>query len=324
MKKNSALYIYCIYFCFFSTLIVACNNTSDKVTSCTKEDSRLLDTLTIPKNNHSKESPESKTPAKHQYSLKDDQIILARVNGEKITQYDLDQNISSMFSKENIDKIGSEECEKIVESLIRSKAISQAYENEMTPEQKAVLEKEVNAYREQLMVKKYLVQHTVPQPVTEKMIQSYYDNHPEEFSGKKIYTYEMIASQEKVSIRKRDKMLTIFKKAADKNDWQAWTKELQTKDIAVFYRKADVTDALHSKLKEIVSSLSIDGDAHLTFLQNKMYLLRVINIKHLAQKPLEEVEVQIRKMLVPVQIKKSIQKVMNQILSNAAIERIKH
>jgi hypothetical protein len=72
----------------------------------------------------------------------------------------------------------------------------------MTPEDLAVLDKKINRYREQLLVKMYLVRQTNPEPVTLKMVKDYYEGHPEKFGGKTIREFEMIATKEAVERKK--------------------------------------------------------------------------------------------------------------------------
>jgi len=264
-------------------------------------------------------SPEKKEPS---ITLEGDDIILARVNDTTISQYDLDQSIQDMFDPETIRKIDKKEQNKILESLVKSRAIAHAFEKIMTPEDRAVVDKKVKSYREQLLVKMYLVRKTNPEPVTLKMVKDYYDAHPEKFGGKTIRVYEMIGSQKKITSSERDSFITVLKNADNHQNWKKWVQDLQQKQYSVFYRSGESLEFLHKKLQEIIKSLKKDKPSQMAFVQDRLYLIRIASERNEPPRPLEEVSVEIRKSLVPMQLKKSIQKASQQIMEKTSISRI--
>lgn len=110
----------------------------------------------------------------------DDSNVIAKVNGTSISQQQLELMKTRLFSRQqpkvNMDKV-------IIESLVASRAMSLAMLKDMDAVQKSELDTKVAAYREELLMKRYLQANITPLPVTSEMVKKYYESHPEEFSG---------------------------------------------------------------------------------------------------------------------------------------------
>jgi hypothetical protein len=296
------------------------------ITACNKESNRNAQQL-HEKSVQSKAEPITNAEETNQSTVKTitlegDDIILAQVNDTAITQYDVNQSIENMFDPETIRKIGKTERDKILESLIKSRAIAHAFEKMMTPEDQAVVEKKVKSYREQLLVKMYLVRKTNPEPVTLKMVKDYYDAHPEKFGGKTIRVYEMIASKDVLEGETLARLLKQLKKSPEHTKWNQWASNLQQKGYPVIYRKGEVSEKiLQPKLAQAMKLLSIGETSKITFVRGKCYLFIIIDEKIIEPLPLSEVSTDIRKALVPMQLKKSIKSASKQVIKDTKIFR---
>jgi hypothetical protein len=267
--------------------------------------------------NESKTTPDSK--AQTVVLVGDDQILV-KVNGSPITRYELELAINSSLGEETAGRLKAAGRRKVLESLVASRAIAQAREAELTPEDLAALEKMVEAYREQLLVKQYLAQHASPQPVSSEMVREYYEQHPERFGAETIRTYEMIASRRPLNPDERDGLIRLFKQAAGIKDWRQWVKTLQTQGYAVVFRRGQVSEkALDSRLKQLMQPLQKGETSNPAFVKGTAYLVRIVEDKQIAPRPLKDVSVQIRKALVPVQLKKAVREVSTQVLQTADV-----
>jgi len=208
--------------------------------------------------------------------------------------------------------------------MIKSRAIAHAFEKIMTPEDIAVVDKKVKKYREQLLVKMYLVRKTNPEPVTLKMVKDYYDAHPEKFGGKTIRIYEMIGSQNKLTSSERDSFISVLKDADKHHHWKEWVQNLQEKKYSVFYRSGESLDILHHKLQNIIKAMKKDNPSQMVFVQDKLFLVRIVSEKKISPRPLEEVSVEIRKSLLPIQLKKAVKEASRQAMDKTSIVRIKN
>jgi hypothetical protein len=259
-------------------------------------------------------------PATPKVVLEGDDIVLARVNGSPITRYELELAINSILGKETAGRLKADGRRKVLESLVASRAIAQVQDAELAPEDLAALGKKVSAYREELLVKQHLAQHASPQPVSAEMVRAYYEQHPERFGAETLRIYEMVASRRPLNPGERDGLIRLFSQAADIKDWRQWVKTLQTKGYAVVFRQGQVSEkALDSRLKRLMQPLEKGETSNPTFIKGTAYLVRIVEDKQIAPRPLQEVSVQIRKALVPVQLKKAVKEVSIQVLQTADV-----
>ena len=277
------------------------------------------------KNMEEQTPPEPVKSKTRKVVLEGDDVVLARVAGEPITRYDLEQTIRSTLGPSTAARLDETVRKKVLESLVASRAIARAQEAELSAEDQAVLAKKLRAYREQLLVKQYLVRQATPQPVTGEMVREYYQAHPERFGAKIIRTYEMLAGRRKLNASERDALLQVLQTAAEKKDWQQWVKNLQDQDYPIEYRRGRVAEKLlHPRLHQLMQSL-IKGEAsQLTFIEGTAYIVRIVAEKHMAPRPLNEVSAEIRKALVPVQLKKAVKLASQQVLETAEVVYEKH
>ena len=80
----------------------------------------------------------------------------------------------------------------VIESIVASKAMSQASQNTLGIETLADIELRVKAYREELLMKHYLANHTQPQPVTLDMVKQYYQKNSDQFTEEAVKTFEYV------------------------------------------------------------------------------------------------------------------------------------
>ncbi len=264
-------------------------------------------------------SPE-KNPAAQSVQLPGEDTVLATVNGSAITQYDLEQAMRTTLGKASLSMLDESGRKNLLESLAAAKAISQSQEKNLSNEDRAVLEKKVAAYREQLLVKMYLAENTTKEPVSQKMVEDYYGRHPEQFGGKTITRYELITSQTALPDARRDQLLAALQDADQQKNWAAWCEQLKQKGLAVAYKSGNADPAiLTPDLREQLARLQPGQPADLAFSNSAISLARIIEQKKIPPRPLSEVSAQIRKMLLPVQLKKAVKQASDQVLKEAEV-----
>ncbi|MFO7607496.1 MAG: peptidylprolyl isomerase [Desulfurivibrionaceae bacterium] len=253
--------------------------------------------------------------------LPGDSEVLATVNGSVISRFDLDLSIETMMGREEAEKIDAAGRGKVLESLVMSRAISQARAQVAPADDLAVINRKAAAYREKLLVRQYLAKNAPPQPVTREMIRDYYLNHLDEFGAKKERVYEMISSKRPLKAEERNALLEKLRKPEEKRDWRKWVEELQKQGYPLAYRRGAVVEKiLHPQLRKMLESLKKNEPSPLTFIKDICYLVKIVEEKDQPARPLKEVSGQIRKMLVPVQLKKSIEQVSREVLEKAEVE----
>ena len=266
------------------------------------------------------EARKPQLPAAEAVQLEGDDVVVARVNGSPITQYDLEQTIQSSLGNQTAASLTPEQRRKVLESLVASRAIAQAQEARLSPEELAALEKKTKAYREQLLVKHYLAAETNVAPVTQEMVVDYYERHPERFGARSISIYEMISSRDSLDAALRDRLIKDLEPAAANDDWQQWVKALQEQGYPLLYQKGQVTEkALDLRLRQLMAPLHKGEASNLSFINGKLYLVRITEDRHTAPRPLADVSAEIRKALVPVQLKKAVKQASEQVLAKSEV-----
>jgi hypothetical protein len=254
-------------------------------------------------------------------NLPGDETVLARVNGSRITRYDLDASIQNMLGAQSAKMLDADGRRKMLASLVAARAIAQAQEKTLDSRQKSEIDRKTAAYREQLLVKMYLARNTRPEPVSRQMVQDYYDHHPEQFGAATVRTYEMISTDTGLTDAARDQLLTALAAPDKLDDWPSVVARLRRKGLPVTYRKAS-SDAriLSPQLRGLISRLAPGQCSDPTFIDNTLYMTRILAEKKIPARPLNEVSARIRKILLPVQLKKAVKQASDQVLGKANVE----
>ncbi len=260
----------------------------------------------------------TKTPVK---AVEQAGKTLVLVGGIPITQTDLDLAIKKLIGEEAAARMDKEATRKVLDSMVMSRAISQLRVAEMSEKENLLLDREVSAYREQLLVRRYLAKHGTPQPVTMTMIQEYYDKHPQLFGAKTIKEYEMLTSSRVLNPGERDEVFSKLNDASNKDDWQQWQKDQAANGHPMSYRHGkDDDDVLHYKIAQVIKTLSVGQESQFMIVKEIPYLIRVTAEKSIPAKPLSEVTGTIKKALAPQQVKQAIEKIGKQALGEVEVE----
>jgi predicted small lipoprotein YifL len=253
--------------------------------------------------------------------LPGDDKVLATVNGSAVSAYDLEQAVRTSLGPAAAGMLDATGKKSVLESLVAARAIAQVQQKALSPLDRAALDKQTAAYREQLLVKLYLAKNTAGEPVSQQMVEDYYRKHPEQFGAKTVKQYEAIAGSSALSDADRDKLLAALKGADQQKNWSAWSAKLKQKGLAVAYTSGNADPAiLTADLRGQLDTLKAGDPANLSFAGSRVRLVRVTAQKKIAPRPLNEVSAQIRKMLLPVQLKKAVKQAADQVLATAKVQ----
>lgn len=249
--------------------------------------------------------------------------ILAKVNGSPITRYDLERSVEKSLGQFAVPSVARRMRSAALETLLQSRALAMQAEQELSNEEKRILDKEVAAYRESLLVKEYLVRHSPPRDLSEEQVVAYYREHATRFGAQQIKRYELLGTTKALGGAERVRAMQRLSQAAQQVDWSAYASELQREGIAVSLSLGDLSDTiLDSKLREALTPVKEGAVSNLVFVQGRAFIGRITGIQEVPPQPLVEVRAEIEKTLRPVLLREAIQKVGERALSQAKVERL--
>lgn len=253
--------------------------------------------------------------------LPGDDVVLARVGGAPISEYDVTQAIQQTLGDYSAARLDSSGRRTVLESLVASRAIAQAMEDELGDVERLALEKRVTAYREKALVQIYLEKNSAIESVTDEMIDDYYKAHPERFGAKKVRTYEMLATDRSIAGADRAKVLRAVKDASKQSGWSTWVDKLRQDGLPVRYRRGHLGErVLHRKIRRAMETLKKGETSPVTIVEGRVYVMRITGETQRDPKPLADVRADIRRALRPRQIKRAVKKVSANVVKAAEVK----
>lgn len=235
--------------------------------------------------------------------------ILAKVNGEPITEFQLDSAITRTLGDSAALYADQKLYQKMLQSLIVSRSMSLLAEKQLEQEAITLLNEKVRSYREELLVKQYLQANIKVEPVTAEQIKTYYDNNLDEFGADLLKEFEIILSVGKLQAKDKVNLLKKFESAKEQADWKKWTALLFKQSYSVTYKKAESKLSLLSlPIKKMVATTGV-GQVSEVYFGERLIIVKVINETKLPAKLLSEVSREIRKKLAPVNMKKAVKEI---------------
>lgn len=247
--------------------------------------------------------------------------VVATVNDSPITQYDVDRTVVRLLGPQHLMGLDAAARHKVVESLVLSRAISQLEDSQLDPADRYAIDLQVQDYREQLLVKRYLKDHANPKPVTEEMVVDYYNKHPEQFGGGIHKRYQMLMVTRGLSDSERQAVMKAYAAAAKQKDWQRYASALARQKLPVTEQQGVTPAPLPNKiLDDVLSKLDKGKVSSVTYVDGRPYLLRITDTFTTKPRPLNDVRGQIRRELLPVRIKQALDEISKQVLGKATVK----
>lgn len=235
---------------------------------------------------------------------------IVMVDGTPITEQALEQAMERFFS--SVGEIRDRERveRQVLKSLISSRAIARLSEAELDSHDTQALEYKVSAYREELLVKRYLQNHATPQPVSSDMVETYYQEHKEEFGGGTNNRFELIQTTRALNEDERRQLIKLFGSLAQESDWKNWAE--QHRDEPIGWRQLNAkTELLQQPLRNLVEGTEVGATSGL-HIDEQLTLVRVNGRDEIPAKPLMQVSAEIRRKLAPVKMKEAIKEISMQ------------
>lgn len=266
-----------------------------------------------------KNSPQQTPAAAGRSVAVDRSPVVAWVNDSEISEDDVLRSIVDTLGADAVGRLPDQARAAIVESLVMSRAVAQRAERDLNADELLALDKKVAAFREQLLVKRYLRANADPQPVTEAMIREYYQDHPEKFGGGEEKIIEIVSATEATGSA-RSEVFAMIDEFARQPQWREFADGLKARGEAVtFARTVYKPDLLDRRLAQAIDRLG-EGDISATVMINGVpHRVRVTEVRKRQARDLKDVRGEVRKFLLPDQVKKAVRQVSGVVLAEADI-----
>ena len=245
--------------------------------------------------------------------------IVAKVNNTVITKNQLDYAMIRFLPKDLGADVKEKLSGKVLNSLIDSRLMAAIEEAKLDKQERQLMNVKVEAYREELLVKRYIIENIEPQPITQENIHQYYLEHLEEFGEKTEKTYEIIQSGEVQKESERVSLLTKLSNISAVDDWSSWFEN--NKNLGLSYRKTtSPVGLLKEPLRGLIEATGV-GETSPLLNGKVLTIVRVEKIKMIPAKPFEQVSGNIRRMMAPQALKISIKDHLIELKKNASIKK---
>lgn len=249
-----------------------------------------------------------------------DSTVLARVNGEAITDTDVDLTLQRTFSSADLMMADDGLRLKVLDSLIASRAMKQSVQADMTPEEVDEIRHMARAYEEELFVREYLQRHATPEPVTTEMLLQYYNENPDRFGAETLRDFELLKAPVNLDEATRDKLLNAVADIRGEPDWPKSARNW-AQQYGLHYQKGrSRSGLLHRNLDEALQRLEKGETSEVLTIDGQIHLVRLQGLSQTPPKPLSEVSAEIRKTLAPLQLKKAIKRASWEARKQAKVE----
>lgn len=250
--------------------------------------------------------------------------VLATVGASPITEAEVELAVTDNLGEQAALFLDEQGRRKVLESLVVSRAMAQQAEKTLDAEARALLDRRVAAYREQLLVKTYLRDTLTPEPVTNEMVESYYREHPDRFGALKRWEFELLESLPEQDDKTRDAVLATLARAKSEADWKALAQTANAEGERLSYRRSSaVQGSLAPDVDALLLATNEGAVSDVRLSEGRARRVRVLKLEQTPPKPLSEVSAEIRKALVPMQLKKAVKSASDTVLSQVKVDYTK-
>ncbi|MCF6209889.1 MAG: peptidyl-prolyl cis-trans isomerase [Gammaproteobacteria bacterium] len=247
--------------------------------------------------------------------------VLARVGGSEVRQSQMTVLLQRLPGTA-IDTLEDETRQKILESLVRMRALAMAAEQQLDEEERLLIDARVQAFRDELLAQKYVQLNMTPDPVTRAMVMDYYDKNLDEFTVKGKVHFQTLVAKKNPDQQIRQKILQVLAAATNRDDWKDYADTLREQGLAVEYREAEMLpEQLPDTIKLQVGQLGKREVSDVIY-GKQIEIIKVIARSEDRIRPIAAVSAEIREKLAPMQLKKALEAVSEQVLKKTQVSYV--
>lgn len=255
--------------------------------------------------------------------LNSDEDLLVTVNGSPIGTDDLAVYTSRTIGSSYAAMTDSTIEQRILQSLVASRAIAQAQLKLMPGNDINLLEKRVAQFREELLVKRYLLDNADPHSISDAEIKRYYEKNLAEFNGQQERRYELLTVP-KLDYRKAPKAaMDLLSHAKTESEWGVYVLSDEAIQNAGLKLQHNILNTIGSdnlsQVETAVTGLAVGKMSRIILENGSPYIVRLLDIKQKPAKTLAQARAEISKRLLPASIKKSVKSISEQVLAESTV-----
>jgi len=251
-----------------------------------------------------------------------DETVMATVNGSRIGELDFEINLDRTIGDAYGVLVGDEVHDTVLQSMVTSRAIAMKALAAMDDDDRIALEKRVAQFREELLVRDYLLAHSAPESISPESILRYYNENPEEFSGEVIKVVEVLTVSPDQYRSDSQRTMESLSLGKTHNDWRVLATDSQNDEslIPLSHRLLTLEgDRARGRIEEVAQQLQLHEISRIVISDDAPYLLRVADIKPAIPIPFEQAADDIRRKLLPKNVRNAIRTVSKQVLSESQV-----
>jgi hypothetical protein len=242
---------------------------------------------------------------------------VAEVQGEKLTQTDLQVAAKRSLGR-HYNALDEQGKENLLNSVISAEAMAVLAKAEMTTQEYDEIVSQSQAYLKELLVRRYLKNNAIPQPVSQQQVSQYYQTHPEEFGGGSVYDVSIFTC-----IANNVKDNAICSKAMASDQLDVWQRQANSPQQFKLVRR-NVSSLIESDLVLVTLAKGAAPQSASPVKVIDGNFIRIFNHSHkpLAPVPLISVSNEIRERLAPLQLKRAIKDAAENARNSVEIKRL--
>lgn len=250
-----------------------------------------------------------------------DEAVIAKVNGSAITQADLDVYLARTLGTGSDMMLDDNVQSRVLESLVSSRAIAQQSLAEMSADDVGMLEKRVAQFREELLVKRYLLEHAEANTVSAEQIKAYYEENQSEFSGSREVRYEFLTVAKSEYDKDPGKVVERLSLAKNAPDWQSLILSDADGMTGVMRNVLALDEqAASTALEKAVVELREGQTSRIIMQSGSAYIARVVSVTEKPGLSLENARHSIARKLLPLSVKQSVRDISAAVLKDSKVE----
>lgn len=257
---------------------------------------------------------------KLEHSITAQSVPLVNVDGEVIYDSDVDFLIEKMLRSDDQLKINNTLRQKILDSLIASRAMKQQVEKQLSAVELTRIEESVKAYKEELFVKEYLQKNVVPEQVTMEMVQHYYNENIGDYSRDTVSDFELLKAPSNLTDVQRDQLLNAMTDVKKISNWESESKMLQQKYSLQYQKGRYKKGLLNEAFDQVFANLEQGQTSDFFYIDGELHLIRITHISNSMPQSLAVVSEEIHKKLTTQKLREAVKAASDKARSQAKVE----